>query len=677
MTGNGINTAVLYHMKYGVEGAGIFSFWKIMVWFVLLISICVFFIFKIYHRTQKREFQKKFLLLAYPSVFASFIFSPMSLNLYDILITPDNKNFKYEFDDYYSEVNLEKIGKTKNLIFIYGESLEQTYFDENIFPDLMSELKKWRNQSTYFSSVETLEGNGWTIGGIVGSQCGIPLITPSGNQNFVDTPKFLPNAICLSDLLKNENYYLTYFGGAELKFGRKDLFFENHNFDEVYGRIKLEDMVDQSIPRHSWGIHDDSLFELAYQHFSELSAKKEKQAMFVLTLDTHHPYGESSPECNNIKYKNGKNSMLNAVACSDKLISDFIKKISESSFAKDTVVVVTSDHIALPNVAEKMLKKGDRKNLFMVIDFENLEKREVNQKGSTMDIGATILPFIGYRTKLGFGRDLMSDIAEPNRVEVLAGAYKYWRNDMNFLWGLETKNEKIFVIKRIAHAGGGLGENVYTNSFEAMQNSVENGMEYLEIDLSFTSDGELVCIHDWGKTFEQLFGQKSERVSLVEFEKLVQNKKEFTICTLDTLVDWLENNKKIKIVTDIKDTNFNLNGLKLIKESFDEYADRIIPQIYNPEDYNAVKELGYKNIIWTLYAYSGSKDDVYSWVEKMEGLSAVAMFQDVAENGVSTKIKEKGIPVYVHTINDKNIFDYLVKNFGVTEIYTDYLYTNN
>ncbi len=47
----------------------------------------------------------------------------------------------------------------------------------------------------------------------------------------------------------------------------------------------------------------------------------------------------------------------------------------------------------------------------------------------------------------------------------------------------------------IAHAGGSIGNHVYTNSREAVLQSVRNGYKYIELDFQLTSDSQLVCMH--------------------------------------------------------------------------------------------------------------------------------------------------------------------------------------
>ena len=49
----------------------------------------------------------------------------------------------------------------------------------------------------------------------------------------------------------------------------------------------------------------------------------------------------------------------------------------------------------------------------------------------------------------------------------------------------------------IAHATGSICGYTYLNSKESLINSLENGYQYIEVDLNETVDSALVCAHDW------------------------------------------------------------------------------------------------------------------------------------------------------------------------------------
>ena len=66
---------------------------------------------------------------------------------------------------------------------------------------------------------------------------------------------------------------------------------------------------------------------------------------------------------------------------------------------------------------------------------------------------------------------------------------------------LNRKNDyEIFNDKKryIAHAGGEILGNTYTNSLEALNNSYKNGFRYFELDMIVTADNYIVA-HMIGK----------------------------------------------------------------------------------------------------------------------------------------------------------------------------------
>ena len=92
----------------------------------------------------------------------------------------------------------------------------------------------------------------------------------------------------------------------------------------------------------------------------------------------------------------------------------------------------------------------------------------------------------------------------------------------------------------VIHAGGVVGGDVGTNSLESLNNSFYNGYRYIELDFNFTTDGHLVCVHDWQKNYFGSDYNFKGAVSLEEFKQLKIEGK-YTPLTLKTLEDWLMN----------------------------------------------------------------------------------------------------------------------------------------
>ncbi len=230
-----------------------------------------------------------------------------------------------------------------------------------------------------------------------------------------------------------------------------------------------------------------------------------------------------------------------------------------------------------------------------------------------------------------------------------------------------------FIVKRVAHAGGEINGKNYTNSLEALNFNRMRGFDYFEIDLAFTSDGHLVCLHDWGKSFRNIFGFNTpKKITLENFNFLIENKPKYRPCTLASLIRWMESNKNTTIITDVKGNN--IKALTDISKKVHNFQRRIIPQIYDPKNYKLIKALGYQQIIWTLYRYKKNTNNVLKWVNSFKGPIAVTMPIKRAKSGLSEKLQKQKIPTYVHTINNYTYFkEILQKKYFVNEIYTDKL----
>lgn len=232
--------------------------------------------------------------------------------------------------------------------------------------------------------------------------------------------------------------------------------------------------------------------------------------------------------------------------------------------------------------------------------------------------------------------------------------------------------QKKFKVARIAHAGGGIEKKAYTNSYDALNLNIKKGFTYFELDFSFTQDEQLVCLHDWADSFKRSFGFSTDRkVTLAEFKTLVQEKSRFQKCTLDGLSLWLEENPSAFIITDVKENNYK--ALQLIAATIKNSEQRVIPQVYDPNNFVKIKKLGYKQIIWTLYRYQGDEQSILDWVKTFEPPLAVTMPKQRAVTALPLKLQELDIPTYVHTVNSNGEKENFFIKHHITEIYTDFL----
>ncbi len=808
-TADGINSAVIYHVSQGLEGAGFSEYKGLIVVagasliFGLFLS-CWLFIKGKKGRSQKAG-QEIYYYSAVVTICVSILLNPATSDLYGLTYRSQPARTmtaqEIDFNKYYSQPGIRAYGKKKNLVMVYAEGLERTYFDESIFPGLIKGLRGLEALGTTFTNVIQVEYTGWTMGGLVASQCGIPLVTTyRENNSMVGMDRYLASATCLTDLLFEKNYYNVFYGGANRVFAGKGLFLDTHNYQETHGEEDLRAKLFDKSYLSGWGLYDDSMLDLSYKRFLELSEKDGNFALVNLTLDTHPPKGHPSWRCKDIKYGDGSNQMLNSVACSDHLITNYVKKVLASSYASDTVVVIASDHLAFNNTAIDLLKKGNRRNMFIVIDPDS-EPAVIDRLSSTLDYGSTILPYIGFDGNIGLGRDVSDIHQDTSEISYIHDNLSQWKPQVLRLWDfpslkkgitinskrrtmdingrsfrvpallelnseLDTrilfraysnefstylvdlvlkmdkdthflliescdetkeltesytgkgllcivagrggqyqnvnlivnpladtktialspddirffagiKSDTAFNIERVAHAGGALDDRPATNSMDALDMSIKKGFRYFELDFKFTSDGHLVCIHDWDSAFENTFGFRLIGIpTLKEFKNLINRNPMFNNCTLDSLVPWLADNPTAVLITDVKE-NDNVLALEILARRVPNFSKRIIPQIYTPVNYDKVKNIGYKQIIWTLYRYEKDMESILGSIDSFKGPFAITMPKRWARTELPLLLARKHIPTYVHTVNNPKEANVFLNSYGVTELYTDYITPNS
>ena len=447
-TGDGINDAVLYTLTNSLTGAGFGKYILPGAGLVLALAAVFAALGWILRRRRHRPHHLGYSLVALILALASVDASPAFQQITD-LVKSQTREGDPDFAAFYKEPSKSIPSPQLNLVYIYGESLERTYFDNAAFPDLAPELGALKNEGLDFSHTAQLPGTDYTIAGMVASQCGIPLFAPFEGNASASVSSFFPQNICLGDILKNSGYANYFVQGASLRFAGKDVFLKSHGFDHLYGAEELKSTVADPTYRNDWGFYDDTVLDAAWQKFTELSRSGERFSLFTLTVDTHHPDGYISRTCNRKKYEfDGKvNQSFSAVGCSQEHIAAFINKIKASPWFKNTVIVVSSDHLAMNNTAWKYLNQQDRSNLFFIIRGDQPQQDTLAVKRNTMDNGATVLDILGGDNFIGLGR---SSISGQSLSEVFLNMKEKtlaWKPDIIRLWNF-PKEMKEFTVDR-------------------------------------------------------------------------------------------------------------------------------------------------------------------------------------------------------------------------------------
>lgn len=221
----------------------------------------------------------------------------------------------------------------------------------------------------------------------------------------------------------------------------------------------------------------------------------------------------------------------------------------------------------------------------------------------------------------------------------------------------------------IAHAGGIGNHRTYTNSLEALDLSAARGYTAVEIDFSWTRDDHLVLLHDWIRDIPLLLDRPPGRMSLEEYRS-ARSPTGLTLLTLDDLETWLTGNPEILVFTDFKERN--VEGLGRIADAYPQHIDRIVPQVYRPDELASVRDLGFKNVVLTLYDSDLDDDEVVSFASRQRLFGITMPIRRALEGDLPARLVEFNVPVFAHPVND---FPTLVElqGRGVSGIYTDWL----
>lgn len=135
-------------------------------------------------------------------------------------------------------------------------------------------------------------GAGWTIAGMIASQCPIPVKLFYGN-NLKGKQHVLPNLTCLGDVLHDFGYKQYFMTAAEVSFAGMDLFYQDHGYDYLLGMAQYRERGLPDSVFNGWfgALHDDTLLDEAGKVVLEAERVGTPYNVTVVTTDNHGPEG--------------------------------------------------------------------------------------------------------------------------------------------------------------------------------------------------------------------------------------------------------------------------------------------------------------------------------------------------------------------------------------------------
>lgn len=326
------------------------------------------------------------------------------------------------YEEYYVDpdtIELTNCDKSRNLFYIYLESMETTYASTdkggsqeiNYIPHL-TELAE---ENISFSHTEKLGGasltggSTWTMGALLSTTSGVPFSLPVGCNSMNFFENFLPGLTTLGDILEERGYNQVFLCGSDGTFAGRQNYFEQHgnyNVVDYYDAIK-KGYIDEDYYVW-WGYEDLKLFDIAKTELLEISEKDEPFNFTMLTVDTHHIDGYV---CENCEDTYGNNQLGNVLQCADNQIYDFLEWCKEQDFYDNTTIIVTGDHFRMDSslIGEDAVRR-------VYNCYINAAKKPygstVNRTFTSLDFFPTTLSAMGFEIegdRLGLGTDLFSE----------------------------------------------------------------------------------------------------------------------------------------------------------------------------------------------------------------------------------------------------------------------------
>ena len=316
------------------------------------------------------------------------------------------------------KVNVEFAGQKRNLIYIFLESMETTFYSKQdgglAENDLIPEISKLAKENLNFSDTDKIggaynvTGTEWTIAAMTAQTCGVPLKIGIEDNSLSEFSVFLEGAHSIGEILEENGYNNFLLLGSDAVFGGRKNLFEQHGNYEIWDveSAMAEKRISEKV---WWGYSDDNLFKFAKEKILKLSEKEEPFNFTMLTVDTHFQDGYKCEDCPNKWDKQYEN----VISCSSQKVGEFVNWIKEQDFYENTTIVISGDHLSMQtNFFELSNKQEYEKKVVNLIINPAIEPVNTARAYSTFDFYPTTLAAMGATiegNKLGLGTNLFSE----------------------------------------------------------------------------------------------------------------------------------------------------------------------------------------------------------------------------------------------------------------------------
>ena len=241
--------------------------------------------------------------------------------------------------------------------------------------------------------------------------------------------------------------------------------------------------------------------------------------------------------------------------------------------------------------------------------------------------------------------------------------------------GGDSKNRALNLNKNsaflIAHAGGALIQNdkffTYTNSKEALLQSINEGFEFIELDLMLDDEGDIFAAHDYEhfyKIANALSTQNTQTPPSKDYIRQTKIYERFTPLDKDNINEIFMQNPNVYLVTD------KLNDFETIEKQL-KFKDRLLIEIFSVKDYFKAKNMGFK---YPMLSTNNIRLAMKLHIPMI--VSHTSLLKNEINQRLSREYIQSGGCIMMYSSNEKEFID-THKGKNATMFYTDFYDINN
>jgi phosphoglycerol transferase MdoB-like AlkP superfamily enzyme len=245
--------------------------------------------------------------------------------------------------------------------------------------------------------------------------------------SIIKEPKKTKSLPYLNKVFKQQGYRTEFTYGYNINYANFNSYLIHAEFDHVTHSADFP----QELNTSKWGVHDEFVFD---KFFDETQAVSSPFFKVMMTQSSHEPF--EVPMETVIEGNDEINQFLNSAYYTDKELGEFIDKAKQTSWWKNTLVVITADHgHPYPNNPGVSNPTKFRVPMLWIGGALNVRDTVIHAVSAQTDIPNTILAqFHWNASEFKFGQNILGNAYNPFAVFVFNNGFGMVRQDRLFVY---------------------------------------------------------------------------------------------------------------------------------------------------------------------------------------------------------------------------------------------------